>query len=207
MIIFDIGAAVGTFSKKYSNGNMIYAFEPNKLNLIELRNNCKNLKNYFIIDKAVSDIEGYMDFYESNYINASSLLPFTENTQIWLNPNPTTPILKTNNTYKVYTIRLDKFIEKNNITQTIDFIKIDTQGHDLKVIKSLGDHIFRVREILAEVQTTNYELYKNQTKKSELVEYMKNHDFSLKKSQQQSKNQEENIWFTNNKFNNHYNLV
>lgn len=206
MIIFDIGASVGEFSKKYSKNSTIYAFEPNKLNLITLIDNCKNLKNYFIIDKAVSDIEGYMDFYESNYTNASSLLPFTENTKIWLNPNPTLPILKTINTYKVDTIRLDKFIEKNNINQTIDFIKIDTQGHDLKVIKSLGDHIFRVREILAEVQTTNYELYKNQTKKSELVEYMKIHDFSLKKNQQTSKNQEENIWFTNNKFYNHYNL-
>ena len=206
MIIFDVGASDGVFSRKYTKNSVIYAFEPNHTNLKKLRNNCGNIRNYNIIDKAVSDIEGTINFYESNYTNSSSLLPFTDSVKRWKNPTPTLPQLSTVNTYLVKSIRLDSFIKEYNISQIIDFIKIDTQGHDLNVIKSLGDNIFNVREILCEVQIVNYELYKGQANKKDLLEYLESKNFSIRKVQPWSHNQEENIWFTNNRFTQHYNL-
>ena len=116
------------------------------------------------------------------------------------------PELATIDTYKVDCIRLDDFIKENKITDIIDFIKIDTQGHDLNVIKSLGKYKSNVREIVCEVQTINYELYKNQSDKKELLNYMDNHGFEIKKIKPWSHNQEENIWFINKNFNKHYHL-
>ena len=207
MIIFDIGASNGVFSKKYSENAKIYAFEPNKTNLIRIKENCSNINNYNIIEKAVSDEEGEVEFFEANYTNSSSLLPFTDEVTKWKNPTPTTPMLKTVNTYKVSTTRLDTFIKKENLQDTIiDFVKIDTQGHDLNVIKSLGEYIKNVKEILCEVQITNFDLYKEQSNKDELLSYMKENNFEIRKVQPWSHNQEENIWFINKKFDKFLNL-
>lgn len=199
-IMFDIGASNGVFSSKYLKKNpdcKIYCFEPNKLNYIKLKNNTKNIKNISIYPYAISDISGTKTFYESNYTNSSSLLPFTENTKKWKNPSKSTPELKTINKYLVKCIRLDDFIKDNNI-QYIDYLKIDTQGHDLNVIKSLGENIKIVKELVAEVQIVDYDLYKNQSKKDELLNYLENYNFKIKKVQKWSHNQEENIWFINN---------
>lgn len=207
MLIFDIGASNGIFSKKYSKNATIYAFEPNKTNIIKLRENCGNINNYNIIEKAISDKEGELEFFEANYTNSSSLLPFTNEVVKWKNPSKTTPMLKTVNKYKVLTMRLDNFIEKENYNNIIiDFIKIDTQGHDLNVIKSLGKYIKNVREILCEVQITNFELYKDQSNKNDLLSYMKENNFEIRKIQPWSHNQEENIWFINKNFDTFLNL-
>ena len=79
-------------------------------------------------------------------------------------------------------------------------MKIDTQGHDLEVIKSLGNEIKRVKEIVAEVQIVETEVYKNSSKREDLLEYMKENGFSIWKIQPWSHHQEENIWFTNNRY-------
>jgi len=200
MLIFDIGASNGVFSKKYSNNSTVYAFEPNKTNLLKLIQNCKNIPNYNIIDKAVSDTEGVVQFYEANYTNASSILPFTDGVNKWKNADPKSK-LATVNTYEVECIRLDTFIKQNNITKTIDFIKIDAQGHDLNVIKSLGEDIYNVREILAEVKVVEFELYKGEGTKKDMLDYMSSKDFSIYKTEPNTHHQEENIWFKNNKFN------
>lgn len=207
MLIFDIGASNGIFSKKYSQTAIIYAFEPNKTNIIKLRENCGNINNYNIIEKAISDKEGTVEFFEANYTNSSSLLPFTNEVKKWKNPTPTTPLLQTINSYNIEAIRLDTFIKQQNLQNaTIDFIKIDTQGHDLNVIKSLGDYIKNVREILCEVQITNFDLYKDQSNKNELLSYMKEYNFEIRKVQPWSHNQEENIWFINKNFTSFFNL-
>jgi FkbM family methyltransferase len=196
-VIIDVGASDGVYCNKWAmNKNYnVYAFEPNpkSFNKISIST---NLKKYQL---AVSDNEGETNFYEANYTNSSSILPFTVNTKKWKNPTPSAPELKTINTFKVNCIRLDNFLKENNISE-IDFIKIDTQGHDLAVIKSLGDFIYNVKELVCEVQIVDYELYKNSSKKDDLMNYMKEKDFTVWKKQNWSQNQELNIWFTNNKY-------
>ena len=85
-------------------------------------------------------------------------------------------------------------------------MKIDTQGHDLAVIKSLGEHIYKVKEIAAEIQVIDYELYKDAATKKDMVNYMKEKGFSIYYIQPWSHHQEENIWFTNNRFKNFLHL-
>lgn len=205
IIIFDIGASNGVYtkiwSKKYKNCK-IYAFEPLKESFEKIINK----DNIFKYNLAISDIEGIKSFYKANYINSSSLLKFTDNTKKWKNADPNN-ILATNKILKVNCVRLDNFIIKNNLdNKIIDFLKIDTQGHDLNVIKSLGPFLKNVKELVCEVQIVDFELYENSSKKKDLLEYMKNNNFSIWKIQKWSHNQEENIWFTNNNFKNFLHL-
>ena len=46
--------------------------------------------------------------------------------------------LETSNSYELETIRLDEFIHNNNNITNVSLLKVDAQGHDLTVIKSLG---------------------------------------------------------------------
>ena len=63
-----------------------------------------------------------------------------------------------------------------------------------------------MREILCEVQITNFDLYKDQSTKNDLISHMKENNFEIRKVQSWSHNQEENIWFINKNFNTFFNL-
>jgi len=91
-------------------------------------------------------------------------------------------------------LRLDTIINQYSI-DSIPYLKIDTQGHDFEVIKSLGDKISIVDEIECEVQVTKFEVYKNQSKKEEVIRYMEEKSFKLQKSVSQTYGQEENLIF------------
>jgi len=85
----------------------------------------------------------------------------------------------------------------------IDYVpalKVDTQGHDLEVIKSLGTSISKVNRIECEVQITPFEVYKNQSKKTDLVKFLTQHHFKLVESEKQTFDQEENLAFVKNRW-------
>jgi len=102
-------------------------------------------------------------------------------------------------TEKVKCYKLNTLINQLSIDE-IMYLKVDTQGHDFEVIKSLEDKINIVRYIECEVQITDFEIYKNQSKKNELVEYLVNNNFKLILIEKQTFNQEENIIFENQSF-------
>lgn len=93
-------------------------------------------------------------------------------------------------------LRLDTIIKNLNI-EYIQFLKIDTQGFDLQVIKSLGEDISRCMYIECEVQITEHEVYLNSSKKDDVIKYMEKYNFKLIDSDKQTYNQEENLLFEN----------
>jgi FkbM family methyltransferase len=96
-------------------------------------------------------------------------------------------------------IRLDTLMRQMNIRK-VDHLKIDAQGYDFEVIKSLGHRISDVRSIKCEVQITKVEVYKGQSKKEELVSFMERNNFYINNIDTQTYGQEENITFINNAF-------
>ena len=127
--------------------------------------------------------------------DCSSLLkPKEENFSKWKFPDTT--CFHVIDEYDVECITLYDYIEKNNIN-FIDFLKIDTQGNDLNVVKSLRDKISIVKKIVLEVQTVDYEIYENQSKKNEVLEYLNNNNFELVNTEKQTFGQEENLTFVN----------
>ena len=207
IICFDIGASSGLVSLgwlKNHNDIKIFAFEPNKNNYKKLINNTSHISNIISYNTAISSINGKKTFYVASHPNSSSLLPFSEANK-WKSPFNDQKIMHTVDKYPVECIRLEDFITKNNI-DVIDFLKIDTQGHDLDVIKSLGKKIEIVKEIVAEVQIVDFELYKNGAKKDDMVSYMLSCGFEIYKTQKWTLNQEENIYFVNKRFSNFLHL-
>jgi FkbM family methyltransferase len=92
--------------------------------------------------------------------------------------------------------KLSTIIKQFEIDEVF-YLKIDTQGHDFEAIKSIEDQLYKVNTLECEVQLTDFEIYKNQSKKTELVEYLLKNDFILVSSNQQTFGQEENLIFKN----------
>jgi FkbM family methyltransferase len=205
-IIIDVGAACGKMTEKWmkqlKKKGEFYCIEPVPKSFEKLKTNLQN--NAQLFNFAISDAEGVFPFYVSKYVNASSLLPLVDkNIKWWKQPNGCDNIdVSDTETIQVEVKRLDTFLKECSLdTCIIDFIKIDTQGNDFNVVKSLGDLIYNVKEIMLEVQIVPFEYYKGQSKKLDVVNYMFRKGFAVYRRMRQSKNQEENIWFTNKRFN------
>lgn len=209
--IVDIGASNGVYSlkwaKKYPKGT-VFAIEPLPASFNELKKRSRGIKNIECFQMAIDSENGHKKFHISKYHNSSSLLPFVEeNTHKWKAPPNALgrQMFQYEDIIKVRTQRLDSFLTQHNI-KTVDFLKIDTQGNDFNVIKSLGNRIEDIKEVVLEVQIIPYELYKGAPTKKEVVDYMTNHGFNIHRVQKWSQNQEENIWFINSKFSNFLHL-
>ena len=50
---------------------------------------------------------------------------------------------------------------------------------------------------MLEVQIVDYEIYENQSKKNEILEYLNNNNFELVNTEKQTFDQEENLTFVN----------
>tara|TARA_R100001509_G_scaffold156203_1_gene119284 strand:- start:477 stop:1115 length:639 start_codon:yes stop_codon:yes gene_type:complete len=100
--------------------------------------------------------------------------------------------------------RLDTLINKWNLKDVeIDYVKIDTQGTDLNVVKSLGTSISNVKKISVEVQLE--ELYKGSPTKEEVNSYMSKNNFTCIEEETHRQRldepmREQDLVFINNKF-------
>ena len=90
--------------------------------------------------------------------------------------------------------RLDSLCIEFDI-QKIRFLKIDTQGYDLEVLKSLGDHIGKVDELVCEVQLPGAEIYQGGATKESVLDYLHSKGFLFIRQNFQSFGQELNMYF------------
>jgi FkbM family methyltransferase len=146
-VIFDIGANLGFFSY-YSlckGASKIYCFEPGVSQCLSIRENFGSFENLIIEESAVSDTDGNLDFYydpESSWV--SSLTP-QENFKHT----------------SCKSINLNTYIKDKNI-EIIDFMKIDCEGEEYKIIESLDDNflIHKIKKISLEYHSNSgKELY------------------------------------------------
>lgn len=148
--------------------------------------------------KAISS-ESEAPFYCANDKSSCSLLPFeTKSVKLWKYP-PGRLYFKTVATHQVPIIRMDKFLKDRRITRVL-FARIEAQGSALDVLQSFGTHIVDVMEFAIKVHVTDFDLYQKQTKKAELIEFMKQKGFSVYGIEAYSMHQEEIIWFANRRY-------
>jgi FkbM family methyltransferase len=131
IIIFDVGANVGQYSIRISELFPladIYAFEPNPMtfkSLLKKTLHLKNIKTYcFGIGKeaSTSNIYSYKTDPESEHASVlKSIITELHNSDMVVE-------------YPIEIISLDSFCESKKIS-TIDFLKIDTEGYELEVLK------------------------------------------------------------------------
>lgn len=162
--IFDIGSRdceeAIEFSKKFHNAK-IFSFEPNPDAIKIAKKNISSFKNITLVEKAVSNMNGAVDFYpidpeltetthEDGNIGASSLFKASGKY----------PLEKyVQNKITVESITIEKFCEDNGI-ETIDFVWMDLQGAEYLALKSFGELLSKVKIIHTEAEF--FEIYENQ---------------------------------------------
>jgi FkbM family methyltransferase len=143
-LLIEVGAYDGSDSLNYNRqGYRVFTFEPKRDLYENLVNNTRGLENYTVIPKAVCLTNGKTMFNICKRGGASSILEFRPEEELnkhWSSNR--SDIHYSGISYEVETIRLDTFIEENNLQDSIiDFLHIDAQGVDLEVLKSLGKYI------------------------------------------------------------------
>jgi FkbM family methyltransferase len=155
-IVFDIGANIGNHAlvmAKYSK--MVYLFEPqpNIAQLLQQTMALNNLTNWQIFEFGLADKAETLVLYKNIEGNngASTFIPE----------------LKSKNFEKeeLQVYRGDDIVDKNHINQ-LDFIKIDVEGFEAKVILGLKNSITKLRPIL--VIEWNNDITKKQFKELDL---------------------------------------
>jgi len=178
----DVGAHIGSHSVPFAYADPtlhVHAFEPHPRVAKWLTASASMLPNYTVWPVAVGVKDGFSDFYLSSDDGdgCSSLLPFDpDGLKRWVG---TTPVpLGTTEIVSVPIIRLDTFLNREGI-QHVDYLKVDAQGTDLDVVRSLGDRIKDVAVIMVEVIIAEVSLYMGQSEKDALVEFLQQAGFQL----------------------------
>jgi FkbM family methyltransferase len=188
----DVGAHCGETSLRWALQNpglKVYAVEPNLAAAVKLMS---RLPNYLVIPMAVAEMDGFADFYVNAFEGASSMLQFNSSAlSSWAGGES----LKVKSVINVPTIRLDTFMALTGI-RSVDYLKIDTQGMDLAVVRSAGTRLRDIAKITLEVDIKEVRLYSGAPTKDEVVTFLSGAGFSLASVDKQTYGQEENLTFT-----------
>ena len=145
----DVGAHHGETVKLFNikfNINNIYAFEPSYKNFKVLKEKIKNIKsdNLRIYNYGIGEMEGTFDFNESDETQSSTLVGINYNSSYYKRKEKLLKFFKKEknlfSTTKVNIRTLNNFLIEKKINY-VEILKIDTEGYDFNVIKSLGDKI------------------------------------------------------------------
>ncbi len=182
-IILDVGAHEGESIKLFLKNfkvEHIYSFEPSELTFKILKKNCENIKKKYANTQLHLEniaIGLFTKDVELNYLNETS-------SSTLRNINIESKYFKKKEQYfgkllnkkiKVKQINFNEYLKKNEITK-IDFLKIDTEGYELEVLKGLKDSISKVSIILFEHHYDNM-IVKNYTF-SDINNLLKNNGFN-----------------------------
>jgi len=182
--IFDVGSHRGEsidYFIKLKNLKKIQSFEPQKDIFLVLKKKYKNNNKVILNQIALSQNENYKDFY-INDLSSTSTFSRLNKKSLWLKIknkilNKKNPII---NKIKIRSLTIDKFIKQKKIKK-IDLLKIDTEGHELEVLKgalkTIKEH--KVKFILIELHFSK--MYQNYSKKKIESFLAKNNFFLLKK--------------------------
>tara|TARA_B100001093_G_C26677055_1_gene948741 strand:+ start:232 stop:1026 length:795 start_codon:yes stop_codon:yes gene_type:complete len=188
--IFDVGANEGfdglALALKNPN-HFVHAFEPNpKLlhkisflkNEIERRIG-REIINYKIHKNALGDKKETSKFYISKNDRVSSLLELSDNFDLsW--PGYRESHFNVVETIAVDVITLENFMLENNI-ESIDYLHIDTQGNDLKVLQGAGKKINDINMGIMEAAVSKEKsAYKKNHTLSDVKIFFQNTDLEIK---------------------------
>lgn len=213
--ILDVGAFNGLDGLILAVKNpefMIHAFEPNPYLLKEIKKNKKKIElfkeikitNYKINNLAVSDTNGYLNFNITKNPTVSSLNKFSTNIdKSW--PGYSEPHCTVIKKIKVKSITLENYCIDNKIN-AVNYLHIDAQGSDLKVLKGLKKKIQIVKSgvLEASINKKNSLYQKNHTIK-EVKFFLNKNNLKILKIVDVAKNikNEKNVFFQSKNYLNH----
>ena len=178
--IVEVGANWGGDTKRFADesNNFVYAFEPTPELFDHLCETFSPYNNVKILPFAVDEEEGEAIFNIAGTGDwgCSSLYTFDPEIHEKWEGRPDFHFTKQVTVQKK---RLDNFINENNI-ESIDYLWVDAQGNDFKVMKSLGDKIDIVKEGKCE-GSYSVDLYVNtENNVNDIVEWLTSKGFQCK---------------------------
>ena len=195
----DVGACIGESLDQFKGFHTVYAIEPGPEEFFQLEGIETDFKTFVPLNLAIGLTNEDVEFITYHNGRFSSMLEFNKETEFYKYCEATCESFDNlKEKIKVECIRLDKLIEKYNIKE-IEYIKIDTQGTDLDVVKSLGDKISIVKKISLEIQLQ--ELYQGSSTIEEVFEYMRENEFNFLQDSNHYDNEfEKDLVFVNKRF-------
>jgi 2-O-methyltransferase len=187
-VILEAGAHKGSdtveLAKMWPNGT-IYAFEPVPEIFKKLVKNTRNRNNVTCYQLALGSSKGTDEMYVSTGASdgSSSLLPPKKHLKIF-------PTIYFDEKIQVSIVTLDDWAKENNI-KTIDFLWLDLQGMELKVLQSGCTILKTVKAIYSEV--SSIEGYEHQNLYSELRDWLETEGFHVER--EAVENGEGNVFF------------
>lgn len=169
-MIVDVGANFGEFAIEIAKRNpnqLVIAIEPipDLCMKINTKIYTENISNIKVLQYAIDTIEriDYLNVAAHHDWGVSSLLEFDESKikedEYW----KTRSDMYFDTKIEVQVKSLESIFDELSIHEKIDFIKIDTQGLDLNVLKSAGKYIDSIQAGMIEVSiSTKLGLYQNE---------------------------------------------
>lgn len=216
--IFDVGAFNGLDGLILALINpkiKVHAFEANpeliniiKINKKKIENYKKiKIKNYKINNFAVSDKNGSLTFNIAKNPTVSSLNKFSKNIdKTW--PGYREAHCTVIRKIKVKSITLEKYCYENKIKK-INYLHIDTQGSDLKVLNGLKKNISLVyRGVLEAAISKNKSLYATNHTIKDVKKFLIKNNFGISKINNVDQNitYEKNVYFYNKNLNDNFKI-
>lgn len=175
--VLHLGAHLGEEAESYKNNGVERTawFEANFNLMAPLKDNTqKFLSENYYFNNCLSDVENEkITFNFANNGQSSSMLELGTHSKLY-------PHISYNNKQEMLTRRMDKLVLENFEQLDIrkyDFINLDVQGAELKVLKGFGDLLSRpwIKAIYTEL---NFEhVYKNCALAHEIDSYLKQFGF------------------------------
>lgn len=190
-VVLEAGAHKGVdtveLAKMWPDGT-IHAFEPVPEIFKKLVKNTRNCNNVLCYQLALGNVKGSDEMYISTGASdgSSSLLPPKKHLEMF-------PTVYFDEKIQVSIVTLDDWARENNI-KAIDFLWLDLQGMELKVLQSGCSILKTVKAIYSEV--SSIEGYEHQNLYSELRDWLEKEGFHVER--EAVENGEGNVFFLRN---------
>jgi FkbM family methyltransferase len=173
LVIVDVGAS-GGIDPRWSKTTEFYKgilFEPDPREFDALKKNSDN--NLIVINSALSDSNKEIEFHLCKKQEVSSVYPPNFN---FLNKFADSERFNVEKIIHINADTLSNQLKKEGIDE-VDFIKIDTQGYELSILKGCSSYLENV--VGLEVEVEFEPVYIGQPLFSELDNYVKENGFIL----------------------------
>jgi len=176
--VIDVGGNNGEVAlkaaKKIGTEGRVISFEPLLLNIDRFKKNLSlnpSIDNITLINKGVGSQEGEFTIVNDRDDNLG---------MGWIEENDILNDMNISSSQKVLVTTLDKCLPTMKLNH-IDFIKIDVEGFELKVLIGADSIINKYRPILF-IEVVDSHLKKQNTSAVELIRYLQSKKYSIKNS-------------------------
>ena len=144
-VMLDVGAHYGATSLLFAKlGWRVFAFEPDRRNRSIFEHNVIKEPNVYIDSRAVSNrIESNQPFFSSDISTGISSLSAFHESHV--------------ESDRIDTVTIRKFVREKSLSK-IDFLKVDTEGYDLFVLKGIDWNATSPGIIVCEFENAKSEL-------------------------------------------------